>query len=1085
MTPRPEGRLIQETDPWGWIHLSDEDSNLDSEQEGVALGEFGNYRLLKELGRGAQGVVYLAEEPRLRRRLAIKVLTTASAQTAGAQERFHREAELASKLVHPGICAVHEYGVAKGQAFIAMQYVPGSTLAEMIEEAKLGTVSKVDSRQSLAGATGAGFVSRKGLSNLLQIFEKLARALHAAHEVGLIHRDIKPANIMVAKDGSPVILDFGLARDTLDSGQTLTQSGQAMGTPAYMAWEQILGKRDKIDRRTDIYALGVTLYECLTLRRPYEAEAVDQLYNLIIQGAPANPCKRVNRLPKDLGTVVEVAMDRECARRYPTALEMAEDLRRVRSFEPIRAKAANSLTRTAKWMRRNPAPSVGLGALALFVLFLVGFAIKQGVDRREEIQAQIAVAEEALAAEDTTRAREALTRLRDRDPDSARAEELSRDLTTLGERLEREAREQEARSAASRARAEAAALQHAHEAKRAEINRLEEALENERPLVFAGHAELDDRVDFARREANLRGTKVEAERILQQAREALERAMRLEEPWGGSDQNRAAFADYYFKRWTEAISSKDSDRAALYRSAIERFDPDDVYRERLLGYGALTVVTNVAEAELHLYRYEPYEKFRPNTDVPRLVPVPTQGIGNVGLGEWTVEFAPGEPCLVIESVEEDSPAGEAGLSTGDLVLEVQGERAAESLFASVDSAGGVPRRILSLNNYRVRDELDWAAADMLATGELDQLQLSGFDGLVPCNGEDIQTWTATELLEGGCTEELLRVDCLRNGLPHYFEVNGEEGSGLTCRPTRYPLIRSAANRIPGNREIELEPGSYLVVARLEGYADLRLPVFIPRLETVALAADLERVGTIPPGFIRVPAGPFRFAGDSRAKEPGPRVEPFVEEFFVARYELTNAEWFEFLDDPEIAARVSQSGGRRFNPRESGRPMPRENLGDLDTPVMGISWEDLEQYLAWRNARADEDGEPWIYDMPTELEWEKAARGVDGRAFPWGDRFDYAATVGLHSRAQPLFAARTGIELRDESPYGALDFAGHRREWTSDWMELSSDAPRLYRARGGSWRFAREQDFRCASRQYAAPDFTSATMGARLVARRRP
>ena len=183
------------------------------------------------------------------------------------------------------------------------------------------------------------------MHDALLLMERTARALHSAHEAGLIHRDIKPGNIMVTPEGEPVLLDFGLARNTEDGGQTLTETGQVLGTPAYMAAEQILGKRDEIDRRTDVYSLGATLFECLTLHRPFEAESFDQLYHRKLQGHHANARKLNPRIPPDLNTVVEVALDRDRTRRYSTALELADDLKRVRSFEPIRAKAAGPMTR--------------------------------------------------------------------------------------------------------------------------------------------------------------------------------------------------------------------------------------------------------------------------------------------------------------------------------------------------------------------------------------------------------------------------------------------------------------------------------------------------------------------------------------------------------------------------------------------------------------------------------------------------------------------------------------------------------------------------------------------------------------------
>jgi formylglycine-generating enzyme required for sulfatase activity/tRNA A-37 threonylcarbamoyl transferase component Bud32 len=1055
----------------------------------TVLARFGKYELLQELGRGAQGVVFLAEDTILHRKVALKVLSSAGALDAGARARFHKEAELASKLEHPCICGVHEFGVVDDKPFIAMQFVPGITLADLIERARAAaqhSAAEVQAREPSESTTS--LTGKHARRDALRILEETAEALHAAHEVGLLHRDIKPANIMVTTGGRPVILDFGLARDLEDAGQTLTQSGQAVGTPAYMAAEQLLGKRDAVDRRTDVYALGVTLYECLTLRRPYEAEALNELFQLILQGAPANPCKRDSGIPKDLGTVVEVAMDRDMDRRYESALAFAQDLRRVRSFEPIVAKAAGPLARGLKWTKRNPAGAVGLGALVVFLLVGAAVLLKQGLDRRREIENQLAKAERALEAQLPDAALEALVRVRDRDPDAPRLRELDREVDDLRSRLDRELREREARAAAAAAREEAIDLQIAFAEKRSQSEHLRVALESDRRRVFASYATLAERSSTAALERELSAATVQGEGLLELAREALERAARLESPWGGaSDKTRAAFASYYLSRWSEATRAGDDERAALYEAAVVRNDPHGAHRAELLGRSRLSIDVTPREAEVFFFRFEPYEELRPELDVPRLVPVPTTGIGRARALEWVPDFAPGDPCLLIEEVGADSSAGTAGLRAGDLVLAIDGQPAAEGLFLESCEALGVedlPARVQTLNRVPIRDLLDWELARNRVGGLSDRLDLFGVEGELDVQGSELVALPATELLRVGSPGVSMRVDCLREGELATLELGPGEVFGARCRTSAYPLIRSAENRIRALGEIEVEPGSYLIVARAPGFEEARLPVLVPRLDSSSATLRLLPEGSTPPGFVRIPGGMFIAGGDDQAKEPALAQRVEVEDFSIGRLELTNAEWFAFLEDPEIAARIAASDGRRYLPRESDGPMPSQNLGGPRAPVMGISHGDLEDYLEWRNTRAEAAGEPWVYALPDELEWEKAARGVDGRPFPWGWRFDYAATVGLHSRKKPLYDAPGGLEPRDESPFGLLDAGGHRREWTRVPLQVNPQAPPLYRTRGGSWRFEQELEFRSASRQYAAAGWTSATMGARLVARPR-
>lgn len=344
--------------------------------------------------------------------------------------------------------------------------------------------------------------------------------------------------------------------------------------------------------------------------------------------------------------------------------------------------------------------------------------------------------------------------------------------------------------------------------------------------------------------------------------------------------------------------------------------------------------------------------------------------------------------------------------------------------------------------------------------------------------------TGLQLAERGSSDLPLSFRCLRSGEPVQLETRAGEAPGLRCRTTAYPLIRSAANRVSVDTTIEVEPGSYLLVADADGFESQRFPVIVDRLSELRCDIRLLSAGSTPPGFVYIPGGPARLGGDPLAREPLPAREEIVDSFFIQARELTNAEWDEFRADPEIAARIEHSEEPLYVPRERSGPMPVENLGGPDTPVMGISWNDLQDYLEWRNSLAEVRDEAWTYDLPSESEWEKAARGVDGRPFPWGSRFDYAATVGLHSRAIPLYDAPAGLEPRDESPFGVFDTAGFRQEWTRDAFEVSEDAPPLYRWRGGSWRSTREQDFRLSSRGYGLAEYTAGTVGARLIARPR-
>lgn len=344
----------------------------------------GPWKLLREIGRGGQAVVYLAQDSRLPRKVALKVFGPGLVPSEPSLARFRREAEAASRLDHPGICAVHEAGIDDGSPWIAMRFVEGRTLASCIEESRpRAACGRATSSVGLPGPDDAARSDRDAsLLRVIALGEKAARALHAAHEAGLLHRDVKPGNIMVTPDGDPVLLDFGLARDD-EAGRTLTAAGALVGTPAYMAPEQLLPDEGRVDRRADVYALGVSLYECVTLRVPFDGPNREAIFRRVLS-SDADPPRRWNpQIPRDLEIVLTTAIERDRERRYSTALDLAEDLRRVRNDEPIRARPMPAVVRAHRWARRRPALATAAAGFAAAVAVALGLAVHRGAERRE------------------------------------------------------------------------------------------------------------------------------------------------------------------------------------------------------------------------------------------------------------------------------------------------------------------------------------------------------------------------------------------------------------------------------------------------------------------------------------------------------------------------------------------------------------------------------------------------------------------------------------------------------------------------------------------------------------------------------
>ncbi len=315
----------------------------------------GPYVLERRLGRGGQGSVFLAFDARLQRRVALKLLGSGLPPTDEMLRRFRREAEAAARLQHPGICPVFESGELDGRPYIAMRYVEGTTLLDLLEESR----ARPDARHPMLrlpapeGVGERGAHGRHGLLGIVALVERLATALDAAHRAGVLHRDVKPGNVIVAPDGAPVLVDFGLARDR-ENADSLTRPGDFFGTPSYMAPERVTLHAAPPDERADVYSLGVLLYECVTLRLPFDGDSLDSVVHATLAKEPRNP-RRINRaVPADLAIVIATALAKDRDRRYATAAALAEDLRAVSEGRPIRARPISLVGRAWRWIRRQP-----------------------------------------------------------------------------------------------------------------------------------------------------------------------------------------------------------------------------------------------------------------------------------------------------------------------------------------------------------------------------------------------------------------------------------------------------------------------------------------------------------------------------------------------------------------------------------------------------------------------------------------------------------------------------------------------------------------------------------------------------------
>jgi serine/threonine-protein kinase len=338
------------------------------------LPHIDGYDVQAVLGRGGVGVVFRARDLTLKRLVALKMLL--AGPYAGPLElgRFRREAEAVAALRHPHIVQVYEVGDLAGQPYFTMEYVEGGSLSQHLEAAPLPP------------------------RRAAELLAQLASAVQFAHQSGIIHRDLKPANILIAADGTPKITDFGLARP-MEGVPEFTLSGVRLGTPSYMAPEQALGMTSAVGPAADVYALGGVLYETLTGRPPFIGESVMATELKVIGEEPTPPSRHNPHVPRDLATICLKCLQKNPARRYASAQDLADDLHRFLDGKPVLARPVGLAHRVAKWARRRPA----LATLAAALVLLLGLAAGAGVWLAREESAR-----QAEAADRQWRARQAI-----------------------------------------------------------------------------------------------------------------------------------------------------------------------------------------------------------------------------------------------------------------------------------------------------------------------------------------------------------------------------------------------------------------------------------------------------------------------------------------------------------------------------------------------------------------------------------------------------------------------------------------------------------------------------------------------------
>jgi serine/threonine protein kinase len=354
------------------------------------IGNLGDFRLLREIGRGGMGVVYEAEQVSLRRRVALKVLPFAAALDPRQIQRFKNEVLAAAQLRHENIVPVYAVGEERGVHYYAMQIVAGWSLAALISELKLPAEAN---RSTATGTTSPAAVlsserssgNRRYYDWVASVGRQAALALEYAHAVGIVHRDVKPANLLLDLEGHLWVTDFGLAQVAGETG--LTATGELLGTLRYASPEQVLARRGMVDHRSDVYSLGATLCELLTLEPIFEGGDRNELLRQVADEEPRPPRSMDPSVPWELDTIVLKALSKEPSERYARAQELADDLKRFLDNQLVLARRPTSAERLWKVARRHP--SLVAASIVMLLLVTAGSLLSAVLIRGEQARTEI------------------------------------------------------------------------------------------------------------------------------------------------------------------------------------------------------------------------------------------------------------------------------------------------------------------------------------------------------------------------------------------------------------------------------------------------------------------------------------------------------------------------------------------------------------------------------------------------------------------------------------------------------------------------------------------------------------------------
>jgi formylglycine-generating enzyme required for sulfatase activity/predicted Ser/Thr protein kinase len=969
-------------------------AGLEVETGGVALpfDRIGEFELVRRLGAGSVGMVFLARQASLPRLVALKLLRPGLTLSREADARLSREAQVLARLHHPNVVTALAYGHDQGVHYLVMEYVEGRGLDEVLHEARNG-----GARPTAVQVTGW--------------CRDVARALEAAHQAGVVHRDVKPSNIRITPDGRAVLVDFGLALDRPDS--TLTTAGAFRGSPRYSSPEQIDPRGVEVDARTDVYSLGVTLYEAITLRAPFEGSTTQAVFARILSNDVEAPTKVAPATPREVETVIMTAIERDRERRYPSAAAFARDLDALLELRDILARPPGPTRRLRKWIRRRPGAAALWAAIVLTLLTAAAMVLfRKLADRRE--------------------------------------------LVRRGAALMTEARDLHARAAAARKQAE----------------EIEDDVERLREEMAGRTLEVEEGRVLARGEGRALAFRFDQETSFHAAVNRAHAALALSP---AAAEPHDLLAELYVERWRESMKRESPALSRTYERLVAEHDPGGRYSREIAGLGSASFATEPAGAEVHLFRYEEQAQIVPDGE-RRIVPVP--------VNSGPVPVPPGTWCL------RPAESG-GGLESGDVIFEVAGRRVEGTVFAaSAKPPIEIFDVVVSVDGHDVDHFVNLGYRLHESDGPaLKTLVFEGKNGRYEVRASSFEELGVLFGSARNCTyQNDFDAMVWSQGAARRMHIP----KGLRFHTTATPLFlspRCSLGRAP-LADLPLAPGSYLAHVSHPGFESQRLPFVVEREGRVRLEARLRPAGTTPAGYVYVPPGEARL-GRPHAVGSGsiPLATRHVDGFAIMYHEVTVGEFLKFLNAPDAPEESRRRAVEMVWNRTRGHAMwshfERKPDGRFEAPpkmldyaASGVTFLQAEAYARWVTSRVAGTQRPLRFSLPTDLEWEKAARGADGRSYTYGDVFHPLWQKSGRSRIRMAPEKMLAFPV-DESPYGAYDLAGAQAEWC-DRSEATRDPGNERTLRGTAWSMV---DERPLFREIVLPtDVAMAESGFRLVVR---